>query len=63
MAKYYKYGDAQYRASQKYKNENIRRIVLSLNKRIDEDIINHLDHKDNIQGYLKEIIRKDMNNE
>ena len=60
MAKYYKHGDAQYRASQKYKAENIKRVVISLNKKTDTDIIEFLDTIDNVQGYIKELIRKDM---
>lgn len=58
--KYYKYGDAQYKASQKYKAENIRRIVVSLNKKIDADIIEYLDTIDNKQGKIKELIRKEI---
>ena len=60
MAKYYNYGDAQYMASQKYKKENIVRVVISLNKRIDGDIIEHLEKENNKQGYIKQLIRKDI---
>lgn len=58
--KYYKYGDAQYRASQKYKAENIKRVVISLNKKTDADIIKYLDTMDNIQGNIKELLRKEI---
>lgn len=60
MAKYYKHGDAQYRASEKYRKNNIRRIVVSLNRNTDQDIIDFLDGKDNIQGYIKGIVRTQM---
>ena len=60
MAKYYKHGDAQYRASQKYKAENIKRVVISLNKKTDADIIEFLRTIDNVQGFIKELIRKEM---
>lgn len=58
--KYYQYGNSQYRASQKYKKENIKRVVVSLNKNTDEEIIEHLDTIDNVQGYIKSLIRKDI---
>lgn len=58
--KFYKYGDAQYRASQKYKAENIKRVVISLNKKTDADIIEFLGMIDNVQGFIKELIRKEM---
>ena len=60
MAKYYKHGDAQYRASEKYRKNNIRRIVVSLNRNTDQDIIDFLDTKDNIQGYIKEVLRSEI---
>lgn len=58
MPKYYKYGDAQYRAAEKYRKENIRRIVLSLNRNTDQDIIAYLDGVGNIQGEIKAILRE-----
>lgn len=60
MPKYYEYGDAQYKASQRYKKANIRRIVLSLNKNTDEDIITYLEAKNNVQGEIKRLIRKEI---
>ena len=60
--KYYKYGDAQYRASQKYKKAVIRRIVLNLNKNTDKDIIEFLEAQNNVQGTIKKIIRKEIDN-
>lgn len=60
MSKYYKYGDAQYKASERYKKANIRRIVLSLNKNTDKDIIAFLEAKNNVQGEIKRIIREEI---
>lgn len=60
MAKYYKYGDAQYKASERYKKAHIRRIVVSLNKNTDEDIIAYLEAKNNVQGEIKRLIREEI---
>lgn len=56
----YKYGDAQYKASQKYKKANLRRVVISLNKNTDQDIIAFLESKNNVQGAIKEILRGEI---
>lgn len=50
----------EYEAIEKYQKENIRRFVLKLNKKTDADLIKHLDKKKNRQGYLKELIKNDM---
>lgn len=51
---------ARVRASMKYNSKNIKQIKLNLNKKTDSDIIQHLDKKDNVQGYIKKLIRDDM---
>lgn len=51
--------EAQKRATIKYEKENIKRFVLKLNIKTDNDIIQYLNTKDNINGYLKELVRKD----
>lgn len=43
-----------------YDKANCRRINLKLNYRTDADIISKLESVDNIQGYLKQLIRQDM---
>lgn len=43
-----------------WKKENQKRIVLNLNQNTDADILLHLSQQENKQGYLKELIRKDM---
>ena len=44
----------------KWKKDNIKGILLSLNKSKDSDIINWLSGIHNQQAYLKELIRADM---
>lgn len=51
---------ARVRASMKYNSKNIKQLKLNLNKKTDADIIQHLDKKDNVQGYIKKLIRDDM---
>ncbi len=47
------------RASMKYNEKNVKQIKLSLNKKTDADIIEILDQCDNVQGYIKDLIRRD----
>ena len=44
----------------KYDKANTRRVYIKLNKNTDSDILAYLDSKSNKQGYIKELIRKDM---
>lgn len=48
------------KADRNYKRKSIRNISLSLNKTIDKDIIEYLDNLENKNGFLKEIIRKEI---
>lgn len=47
-----------------YQKEHITRVVVKLNDKTDQDIIEHLalvkDSGMKIMGYIKELIRKDM---
>ena len=52
--------NARSRASQKYNREHVRRIVLNMNMRTDADIIERLNTCGNIQGYIKKLIRNDI---
>lgn len=52
--------DAQKRAVLKYDAEHTRQYHLKLNTGTDADIIEFLSDK-NIQGYIKQLIRDDMN--
>jgi hypothetical protein len=52
---------AQRRAVQKYDTANTKQIKLKLNVKTDADILQHLATQENIQGYIKKLIREDMN--
>lgn len=51
---------SQSKNSIKYDKENTKRVYIKLNKNTDSDILSYLDSKKNKQGYIKELIRKDM---
>lgn len=51
---------AQIRASAKYDKEHTTGLYLKLNKETDSDIIEKLQAVDNKQGYIKDLIRKDL---
>ena len=48
-------------ASIKYNKNNVKQIKLNLNRKTDADIIKYLEQCDNVQGLIKDLIRKDMN--
>lgn len=52
--------EAQIRASKKYDEENTVRLSLKLNKTTDADILEKLEEVESKQGYVKELIRKDL---
>lgn len=52
--------DAQLRANAKYDAENTTGVYLKLNNIHDADIIARLDEVGNKQGYIKELIRADI---
>lgn len=47
-------------ASMKYDSANTTRVYIKLNTKNDADIIEYLNNQSNKQGYIKELIRKDM---
>lgn len=51
---------AKVKASMKYNEKNVKQFKLSLNKKTDADIIEILDKCENVQGYIKFLIRKDV---
>ena len=55
-----KTSEAQMRAIRKYDAHNTKQIHLKLNLKTDADVLEWIDSKTNIQGYIKELIRKDM---
>ena len=44
----------------RYAAKAIRRYVLNLNRNTDPDILDHLEKLDNVQGYIKALIRSDL---
>lgn len=44
----------------KYQKQNIRQIKLNINKRTEPDLIEWIEKQDNVQGYLKQLIKNDM---
>lgn len=55
--------EARKRAQKKYDTEHkeeFRRYYLKMNKALDKDVIDRLSEVGNIQGYIKELIRKDI---
>ena len=51
---------AQARASAKYDKNNTKGLYIKLNLKTDLDIIEYLRGKENVQGYIKNLIRSDM---
>lgn len=52
--------ESKYNRQKKYIKENMRRYALNLNRNTDVDILEYLEGRDNVQGYLKRLIREDM---
>lgn len=52
--------ESQIRASIRYNKENTVQISLKLNRSTDADLIDSLNRVNNKQGYIKELIRKDI---
>lgn len=54
---------AQVKASIKYNAKNVKQVKLNLNLNTDADIIAALAASGNMQGYIKDLIRKDLNDD
>ena len=52
--------DARIRANAKYDAKHTRKIMLKLNKVTDADILDKLDSVPNKQGYIKALIKADI---
>ena len=44
----------------RYAAKVIRRFAININRNTDADILEHLEQMDNVQGYIKKLIRSDM---
>ena len=51
---------AQLRAQAKYDKANTKQVAIKLNRTTDADILAHLAEQSNVQGYIKQLIRRDM---
>ena len=52
--------EAQKAATAKYQAVNIKKYTFKFNRKTEPDLIAHLGSIDNVQGYIKALIRKDM---
>lgn len=43
-----------------YVKQNVRQYMLKINRLTDPDMVEHLEKQDNKQGYLKSLVRYDM---
>lgn len=44
----------------RYAAKAIRRYAININRNTDADILEHLEKLDNVQGYIKALIRSDL---
>lgn len=52
--------ESQKRAAARYDAKNTTQIKMKLNNKTDADILARLREVENIQGYIKDLIRQDM---
>lgn len=52
--------EAQKRAQAKYDKANTKQVIMKLNKITDADILEILEQTQNVQGYIKQLIRDDI---
>ena len=55
--------EAKLKANEKYLKANTKIVSLRLNYNTDKDILKKLDEVDSKMGYIKELIRKDLQKE
>lgn len=53
--------EAQIKAQKRYDAKNTRQLHLKLNRRTDWDVLEKLDSVPSKQGYIKQLIRADLN--
>ena len=53
-------GNARTKAANKWAQKNTRQVMLKLHTRNDADILERLDACENKQGYIKRLIREDI---
>ena len=52
--------DKKRKTNMDFDRKNTKLIGMKLNKRTDADILSHLEQQENVQGYLKRLIREDI---
>lgn len=52
--------EAQRRASRKYSKEMTKVFPVKVNKKTEKDIYEHLESKENVNGYIKQLIRNNI---
>lgn len=55
-----KTSESQKRAQAKYDAANTKQVRLKLNTKTDADILERFDRCDNVQGYIKRLVREDI---
>ena len=46
-----------------YEKENLRQIRLKINRKTEPELLEWIEKQENIQGYIKQLIREDMDRE
>ncbi len=54
--------EAQRKASKKYNEKNTKLYPVKVNLKTEKDIYDKLESVDNVNGYIKQLIRKDIEN-
>ena len=52
--------EAQKRAKSKYNKANTKQVILRLNLKTDADVLERLEEVESKQGYIKKLIRNDI---
>ena len=52
--------ETKYKPQARYIKDNIRRFVLNVNRHTETDLIEHLEAQKNVQKYIRDLIRADM---
>lgn len=47
-------------ATQRYQDKNMRKLLLKINRKTEPDILEQIEKQDNMQGYIKRLIREDI---
>ena len=52
--------EKKYERQERYIKNTIRRFVLNVNRNTEADLMEHLEKQDNVQKYIRDLIRADM---